>query len=81
MTHDPQSTRWKPGDRVLWGESDPLPGTLLGLSIDEVTPEWQDRCNDFECPALGEPTWRIRFDDGREKPRCCVGAIVRRLDA
>jgi hypothetical protein len=68
---------WKPGDRVLWGEGAGAAATLLGLARDEDTGDVLF-CDSDECPDGGSgpvALWRIRFDGGREKPRCCERAI------
>jgi hypothetical protein len=66
-----------PGDRVEWGEAVGLgwTGTLLERTSDPDTGELE-WCGDHEEPAA---LWRIRFDDGRIKERCCERMIVQKI--
>jgi hypothetical protein len=64
-----------PGDRVEWGEAVIWTGTLLERTTDPETGELE------WCHDHGErvPLWRIRFDDGRIKERCCESLIVQKI--
>ena len=73
------TTPWKAGDRVLWGQGTPEHGTLIAPSFDEDDPEFVERCGDDTFPGYGEPTWMIQFDSGRVKLYCCL-AVARKLD-